>query len=56
MSKNEIISHTHQNHLSNTSGFESYLKELGLPYENILAPDYERSMLQTSLPRCIGSK
>ncbi|MGL6031883.1 MAG: hypothetical protein ACRC0Q_06925 [Kurthia gibsonii] len=36
--------------LTNTSGFQSYLRELGLPYENILASDQEKAMLQVSLP------
>ncbi|KMZ42639.1 MULTISPECIES: hypothetical protein [Bacillales] len=47
------LSNVSQNHLSNTTGFQSYLKELGLPSENILAPDHERAMLQISLPMVI---
>lgn len=39
-----------QYEMTNTSGFQSYLRELGLPYENILASDQEKAMLQVSLP------
>lgn len=50
MNNNSIITNSSQNNLSNTTNFQSYLKEMGLPYENILASDYERAMLQVSLP------
>lgn len=55
MQNTELITTTSQNHLSNTTGFQSYLKTLGLPYENILAPDHERAMLETSLPMVMSN-
>jgi len=39
-----------QYQIANTSSFQNYLLELGLPHENILASDEEKAMLQVSLP------
>lgn len=52
MTNNEITSTVYQDNLSNTTttNFQSYLIEMGLPHENILASDSERAMLEVSLP------
>ena len=55
MTNDNTITTMSQDNLSNTTSFESYLMEMGLPYENILASDYERSMLQASLPMLLKS-
>ena len=52
---NNIITSVSQHNLSNTTNFQSYLMEMGLPHENILASDYERNMLQISLPMVLQS-
>ena len=45
MTNNQISTSNFEYQLSNTSGFQAYLKDLGLPYENILAPDHERAIV-----------
>lgn len=55
MQNNTITTTMSQNSITNTTSFQSYLMEMGLPYENILASDYERSMLQVSLPMVLQS-
>jgi hypothetical protein len=38
-----------------SSGFQSYLQELGLPFEGILVSDRERQVMSMNLPMIMGT-
>lgn len=50
--RNDVIIERNQtsSSLLTTSGFESYLSELGLPFEGILASDQEREVMALNVP------
>lgn len=53
-SKEIIESNQSNNGLMTSSGFQSYLQDLGLPSENILVSDHEREIMSMNLPITVG--